>query len=73
MKVTKVKVDKTEKGEIPAFVQEVNECADTWCELREGYYYDTLTIVAVGKLAMEYTLRKVECTFNDYEVIEVRG
>lgn len=72
MKVTLVRVDKTEKDKIPAFIKEVNECEDTAAVLKEGYYDDTLTIAAVGTLAMEYTLRKLECLFEDYSITTVK-
>lgn len=72
MKVTAVRVNKTEKDKFPAFIDEVNECPDTAAILKEGYYDDTLTIAAVGELAMEYTLRKVECTFNDYSITTIK-
>ena len=68
MKVTEVRVNKTEKNKLAAFIDEVNECQDTVAILKEGYYEDTLTIAAVGTMAMEYTMRKVECTFNDYSI-----
>ena len=72
MKVSFVRVNKTEKDKFSAFIDEVNECPDTFVILKEGYYDDILTIVAVGTLAMEYTLRKVECTFIDYTITTVR-
>ena len=68
MKVTVVRVNKTEKNKLAAFIDEVNECPDTAAILKEGYYEDTLTIAAVGIMAMEYTMHKVECTFNDYSI-----
>ena len=37
---------------------------------KEGYYEDTIIIAAIGTLAMEYTMRKVECTFSDYSEFE---
>ena len=40
--------------------------------LKEGYYEDSLTIAAVGSIAMEYTLRKVECTFDDYSITIIK-
>lgn len=72
MKVIAVRVNKTEKYKFAAFIDEVNECPDTAAILEEGYYKDTLTIAAVGALAMEYTLRKVECTFNDYTITIIK-
>lgn len=72
MEVTAVRVNKTEKNKIPSFIKEVNECPDTWAILTERYYDDTLTIAAVGTLAMEYTLRKVECTFNDFSITTIK-
>lgn len=72
MKVSTVRINKVEKDKIPAFISEVNECEDTAAILKEGYYDDTLTIAAVGTLAMEYTLRKVECTFKDYSLTTIK-
>lgn len=72
MKVTAIIIDKTEKDRIPAFMDEVNECPDTAAILKEGYYEDTVTIAAVGTIAMEYTLRKVECTFENYSIREIK-
>ena len=72
MKVSTVRINKVEKDKIPAFISEVNECPDTAAILKEGYYDDTLTIAAVGTLAMEYTLRKVECLFEDYSITTVK-
>lgn len=72
MKVAVVRVNKTEKDKFAAFIDEVNDCPDTAAILKEGYYEDTLTIAAVGTLAMEYTLRKVECTFNDYSITTIK-
>lgn len=69
MKVSTVRINKVEKDKIPAFISEVNECEDT---AAIGYYDDTLTIAAVGTLAMEYTLRKVECTFKDYSITTIK-
>lgn len=72
MKVSIVRITKVEKDKIPAFISDVNECPDTAAILKEGYYDDTLTIAAVGTLAMEYTLRKLECTFKDYSITTVK-
>ena len=72
MKITFVIVNKTERDKLAAFIDEVNECQDTAAFLKEGYYDDTLIIAAVGILAMEYTLRKVECTFIDYDITTVK-
>lgn len=72
MKVTAVRVNKTEKNKFAKFIDEVNECPDTAAIFKEGHYEDTLTIAAVGTLAMEYTLRKVECTFNDYSITIIK-
>lgn len=66
MKVTELKINKTERWKIKDFLKEVNECADTAAILRDGYYDDTVTVAAVGILAMEYTMHKAECTFDDY-------
>ena len=71
MKVTLVRIAKTEKDKLPAFIDEVNECPDTAAILKEGYYDDSLTLAAVGTLAMEFTLRKVECTFNNYSITTI--
>ena len=72
MKVTLVRVAKTERGKIHGFISEVNECPDTAALLTEGYYDDVLTIAAVGELAMEYTLRKMECTFKEYSITTIK-
>ena len=72
MKVTVVNINKTEKDKIPGFIKEVNECPDTAAVLKEGYYEDSLTLAAVGTLAMEYTLRKVECMFKDYSIRTIK-
>lgn len=72
MKVTEVKVNKTEKNKLAAFIAAVNECEDTAAFLKEGYYDDILTIAAVGSLSMEHTLRKVECTFNEYSITTIK-
>ena len=72
MKVSTVRINKVEKYKIPAFISEVNECPDTAAILKEGYYDDTLTIAAVGTLAMEDTLHKVECLFEDYSITTVK-
>ena len=72
MKVNENKITKSnpEREKIPAFVEEVNQCPDTFAILKEGYSEDTIIIAAVGTLAMEYTMRKVECTFGDYSEFE---
>ena len=74
MKVNEIKISKSNSGRknIHAlrFIEEVNQCPDTYAILKEGYYEDTIIIAAVGTLAMEYTMRKVECTFSDYSVFE---
>lgn len=66
MKVTIVRVNKTEKGKVPDFIKEVNDQADTFAMVKEWYNCDEVFVTAVGELAMEYTLRKAESTFNDY-------
>ena len=72
MKVNEIKISKSNprREEIPAFIEEVCQCPDTYAILKEGYYEDTIIIAAVGTLAMEYTMRKVECTFSDYSEFE---
>lgn len=72
MKVTKVRITKSEKNKVPAFISEVNACPDTFVTREEWYYCDELVIVAIGTLAMEYTMRKVECTFDDYSTTILR-
>lgn len=72
MKVSIVRVNKTEKDKFSAFIDEVNECPDTFAILKEGYNDDILIIASAGILAMEYTLRKVECTFIDYTITTIR-
>lgn len=76
MKVNEIKISKSNSGRknIPAlrFIEEVNQCPDTYAILKEGYYEDTIIIAAVGTLAMEYTMRKVECTFSDYSEREIK-
>lgn len=72
MKVTEVKVNKTEKNKLAAFIAAVNECEDTAAFLKEGYYDDILTIAAVGALSMEHTLRKVKRTFKDYSITTIK-
>lgn len=66
MKVTLIRVSRTERDKTLAFIREVNDCEDTAAILKEGYYNDELTIAAVGRVAMDYTMRKAECTFDDY-------
>lgn len=66
MKVTELKINKTESWKIKDFLKEVNECDDTVAIMREGYYDDTVMVAAVGRVAMDYTMRKAECTFIDY-------
>ncbi len=68
MKVTKVRVNKAEHGKLSGFINEMNEKEDFAVLLHEGYYDDTLTIAAVGQLAMEYAIRNVEGSFNDYSI-----
>ena len=40
MKVNEIKISKSNPGreEIPAFIEEVNQCPDTYAILKEGYY-----------------------------------
>lgn len=68
MKINEIKILKSnpEREKISAFINEVNECSDTYAVLIDRNHEYIITIVAVGTLAMEYTMRKVECTFTDY-------
>lgn len=72
MKVTLVRINKTEKGKLSGFIKEVNNEEDTVAILKEGYYEDSLTIASVGSIAMGYILRKVECTFDDYSITVIK-
>ena len=68
MKINEIKILKSnpEKEKISAFIEEVNRCPDTYAVLIDRYHEYIIIIVSVGTVAMEYTMRKLECTFTDY-------
>lgn len=66
MKVTELKINKAERCKVKDFLAEVNECPDTAAILRDGYYDDTVTVAAVGTIAMDYTMSIAERTFGEY-------
>lgn len=70
MKINEIKILKSnpEKRKISSFIEEVNQCPDTYAVLIDRYHEYVIIIVAVGTVAMEYTMRKAECTFTDYIV-----
>lgn len=68
MKINEIKILKSnpENKKIPAFIEDVNRCPDTYAVVIDRYHEYIIIILAVGTVAMEYIMRKVECIFIDY-------
>lgn len=72
MKTVVVMFDKNEKEKVDTFVEIVNKCPDTVAFFCGENFHEFMVIAAVGKLAMEYTLRKLRCTIKDYSITTIK-